>query len=95
MISVTEIQAAVAGHYGLNIRDMRSGCRARRVAHPRQVGMYLSRQLTKQSYPRIGRLFGGRDHSTIMHGERAARERLKRDPVLAEDVWAIAAELVR
>lgn len=67
---VAEIQYAVAGRFRIKMSDMVSRRRARCVARPRQVAMYLSRQLTSLSLPQIGRHFGDRDHTTVMHACR-------------------------
>jgi chromosomal replication initiator protein len=67
MITIPLIQETVADHFNLKITDMRSKKRSRHVAFPRQIAMYLSRELTDSSLPRIGEEFGGRDHTTVMH----------------------------
>jgi chromosomal replication initiator protein len=68
--SIEDIQRKTAEYYKLEVRDFHSPQRARRVARPRQVAMYLSRQLTTRSLPEIGRRFGGRDHTTVLHACR-------------------------
>jgi len=68
--SIEDIQRKTAEYYKLDVRDFQSPQRARRVARPRQVAMYLSRQLTTRSLPEIGRRFGGRDHTTVLHACR-------------------------
>lgn len=65
---IADIQAAVAAHFRIKLADMTSPRRARCVARPRQIAMYLSREFTTASLPGIGRAFGYRDHTTIMHG---------------------------
>ncbi len=65
--SIEDIQRKTAEYYELDVRDFHSPQRARRVARPRQVAMYLSRKLTTRSLPEIGRRFGGRDHTTVLH----------------------------
>ena len=60
--------------------------RARNVARPRQIAMYLSKQLTSRSLPEIGRRFGGRDHTTIMHGVRKIEELIIDDSAMSEDI---------
>jgi chromosomal replication initiator protein len=65
---------------------MSSARRSRAVARPRQVAMYLSKQLTSRSLPEIGRAFGGRDHTTVMHAVRKVEELVKLDTAFAEDV---------
>lgn len=69
-IPVATIQKLVAGHFNIPLKEMTSKRRAREVVRPRQVAMYLSKQLTRQSLPEIGRRFGGRDHTTVLHAVR-------------------------
>ncbi len=85
-ISVEDIQRKVAEHYNVRLSDMHSPRRARTVVRPRQVAMYLSKALTEYSLPDIGRKFGGRDHTTIMHGVRKVEELMIADRALKEDV---------
>ncbi|VDS08387.1 Chromosomal replication initiator protein DnaA [Paracoccus haematequi] len=85
-ISIDDIQRKVAEHYNIRLADMVGPKRARNVARPRQIAMYLSKQLTSRSLPEIGRRFGGRDHTTIMHGIRKVEELVVEDHALAEDV---------
>ena len=66
-VTIEEIQKRVAEHYHLKLGEMSSARRARNVARPRQVAMYLAKQLTSRSLPEIGRRFGNRDHTTVMH----------------------------
>ena len=66
-VTIEEIQKKVAEHFNIRIADMHSARRARAIARPRQVAMYLAKQLTSRSLPEIGRKFGGRDHTTVMH----------------------------
>ena len=85
-VTIDEIQRRVAEHFNVRFAEMTSSRRARIVARPRQVAMYLSKQLTSRSLPEIGRKFGGRDHTTVMHAVRRIEELKDTDPVLAEDV---------
>lgn len=85
-VSVEDIQKKVAEHYNIRVTDMHSPRRARMVARPRQIAMYLSKVMTEHSLPEIGRKFGGRDHTTIMHGVRKIEELCKTDSALAEDI---------
>jgi len=85
-VTIEEIQKRVAEHYTIRIADMSSARRARAVARPRQVAMYLAKVLTSRSLPEIGRKFGGRDHTTVMHAVRKIEELKAADPALAEDV---------
>ena len=73
-ITVDEIQKTVAEHFNLKQADLLSERRTRIIARPRQIAMYLCKQLTTRSYPDIGRRFGGRDHTTVLHGVRRIEE---------------------
>ncbi len=73
-VTIDEIQKRVAEHYNIRLADMHSARRARAVARPRQVAMLLCKQLTPRSLPEIGRKFGGRDHTTVMHAVRKIEE---------------------
>jgi chromosomal replication initiator protein len=85
-VTIDEIQKRVAEHFNIRVADMHSARRARAVARPRQVAMYLAKQLTARSLPEIGRKFGGRDHTTVMHAVRKVDELRASDPSFAEDV---------
>ncbi|MCK5373796.1 MAG: chromosomal replication initiator protein DnaA [Alphaproteobacteria bacterium] len=88
-ITIDEIQRKVAEHYNLRLSDMHSARRARNVARPRQVAMYLSKMLTARSLPEIGRKFGGRDHTTVMHAIRKVEELMGDDAQIAQDVEVV------
>ncbi|WP_422369172.1 chromosomal replication initiator protein DnaA [Pelagibius sp.] len=85
-VTIEEIQKRVSAHFNVRVADMHSARRARAVARPRQVAMYLSKQLTSRSLPEIGRKFGGRDHTTVMHAVRKVEELKATDSGFAEDV---------
>ncbi|WP_404382067.1 chromosomal replication initiator protein DnaA [Caenispirillum salinarum] len=85
-VTIEEIQKKVAEHFQVRIADMHSARRARAVTRPRQVAMYLSKQLTSRSLPEIGRKFGGRDHTTVMHAVKKVEELIAGDAAFAEDV---------
>jgi chromosomal replication initiator protein len=85
-VTIDEIQRRVAEHFNIRLSEMTSDRRARAVARPRQVAMYLAKQLTTRSLPEIGRKFGGRDHTTVMHAVRKIQELTLSDRALAEDV---------
>ncbi|HVC57235.1 MAG TPA: chromosomal replication initiator protein DnaA [Stellaceae bacterium] len=85
-VTIDEIQRKVAEHFNIKMAEMTSARRARIVARPRQVAMYLAKQLTSRSLPEIGRKFGGRDHTTVMHAVRKIEELAVSDRALAEDV---------
>jgi chromosomal replication initiator protein len=85
-VTIEEIQKRVAEHYGIRLADMHSARRARAVARPRQVAMYLAKQLTPRSLPEIGRKFGGRDHTTVIYAIRKVEDLRTGDPSLSEDI---------
>ncbi|MCK6417625.1 MAG: chromosomal replication initiator protein DnaA [Alphaproteobacteria bacterium] len=93
-VTIDEIQKKVAEHYNLRLTDMHSARRARQVARPRQVAMYLAKLLTARSLPEIGRKFGGRDHTTVMHAVRKVEELIGDDSQVAQDVDVIRRALV-
>ncbi|MDE3238006.1 MAG: chromosomal replication initiator protein DnaA [Paracoccaceae bacterium] len=85
-VTIEEIQRKVAEHYNVRLSDLIGPKRVRTIARPRQIAMYLAKQLTPRSLPEIGRRFGGRDHTTIMHGVRKIEELAAQDNQLAEDL---------
>ena len=85
-VTIEEIQKRVAEHFNIKFAEMVSARRARAVARPRQIAMYLSKHLTARSLPEIGRHFGGRDHTTVMHAVKKVDELRAADPSFAEDV---------
>ncbi len=85
-VTIEEIQRKVAEHWNIRLTDMSSARRARAVARPRQVAMFLAKQLTSRSLPEIGRKFGNRDHTTVMHAVSRVAELMERDTAFAEDV---------
>ena len=94
-VTIDDIQKRVCEHYNIKMADLLSPRRARAVARPRQVAMYLAKQLTTRSLPEIGRKFGGRDHTTIMHGVRKIEELRGGDPSLNEDIEILTRSLTR
>ena len=85
-LTIEEIQRKVAEHYNIRLSDMIGPKRPRNIARPRQVAMYLAKQLTSRSLPEIGRRFGGRDHTTIMHGVKKIEELKATDSQLSDDL---------
>ncbi len=85
-VTVEEIQRKVSEHYNIRLSDMIGPKRMRTIARPRQVAMYLAKQLTTRSLPEIGRRFGGRDHTTVMHGVRRIEELRVGDTQLSDDL---------
>ena len=92
-ISIDEIQTQVAEHYRIRKAEMTSARRAREVARPRQVAMYLSKQLTPKSLPDIGRRFGGRDHTTVIHAVRQIERLRASDSELDADIRLLTRQL--
>jgi len=85
-VTIDEIQRSVADYFNVRLADLLSARRARAVARPRQVAMYLSKQLTARSLPEIGRKFGGRDHTTVMHAVKRIDELRELDASLDDDL---------
>ena len=85
-ITIDEIQKKVVEHYNIKLSDMHSPRRSRSIARPRQVAMYLAKSITTRSLPEIGRKFGGRDHTTVIHAIKTIEEIMVNDPSLAEDI---------
>jgi chromosomal replication initiator protein len=92
-VTVDTIQKTVAEHYALKQADLISERRARAVARPRQVAMWLAKQITTRSLPDIGRRFGGRDHTTVLHAVRRIEALKQEDPALARDVDVLLRKL--
>ena len=85
-VTIEEIQKKVAEHFNIRLSDMSSPRRARAVARPRQIAMYLAKQLTAKSLPEIGRTFGGRDHTTVMHAVSRIESLKLEDTLIADDL---------
>jgi chromosomal replication initiator protein len=85
-ITVEEIQRKVSEHYNIRLSDMIGPKRVRVLARPRQMAMYLAKHMTSRSLPEIGRRFGGRDHTTVMHGVRKIEELKAKDSQIADDL---------
>ncbi len=92
-ITIDEIQRTVCQFYRVDRSEMSSKRRARAVVRPRQVAMYLAKVLTPRSYPEIGRKFGGRDHSTVIHAVRLIEDLRKRDADMDGDVRSLLRQL--
>lgn len=85
-VTIEQIQKAVAEHFNIKVAEMYSARRNRSVARPRQVAMYLAKHLTSRSLPEIGRRFGNRDHTTVMHAVRKVEDLCVEDASFSEDV---------
>jgi len=85
LVTIENIQRTVAEYYKIRIGDLSSAKRSRSIARPRQVAMALAKELTNHSLPEIGDAFGGRDHTTVLHGCRKIAELRKDDAKISED----------
>jgi chromosomal replication initiator protein len=85
-LTIEEIQKRVADYFGIKVSDIQSSRRTQNITRPRQVAMYLAKILTSRSLPEIGRKFGGRDHTTVLHAVRKVEEVLAQDREFAEDL---------
>jgi chromosomal replication initiator protein len=92
-ITIDEIQKVCAAHYRIDASEMRSHRRARAVARPRQVAMYLAKKLTPRSLPEIGRIFGGRDHSTVIHAVKTIEAMRLDNPEMDADIRQLQRQL--
>jgi chromosomal replication initiator protein len=88
-VTIDEIIRKVTDHYGVNLTDMLSARRTRSIARPRQIAMYLSKKLTSKSLPEIGRRFGKRDHTTVIHAVKKIEELQSIDNQIAKDIEII------
>ena len=86
LISIEHIQKQVSAHYNIRANDMFSSRRAAAIARPRQIAMFLAKDLTSLSYPAIGRSFGGRDHTTVMHAVKKIETLIAEDGALSADI---------
>lgn len=85
-IKVEDIQNVICKHFSVTRADLLSACRARKLVRPRQIAMYIAKVITGRSLPEIGRRFGNRDHTTVLHAVRKIEEMVKLDKTLAEEV---------
>jgi chromosomal replication initiator protein len=89
--SIADIQTAVSRHYRLPVTALLGPDRWRPFSRPRQVAMYLARSMTTASLPKIGREFGGRHHTTVLHAQREVERLANEDPAVAADLAALRA----
>ena len=94
-ISIEIIQKKVAEHFDIRLADMTSKRRPENIAFPRQIAMYLSRQMTENSLSSIGEAFGGRDHGTVLHAHRLVKDRMDVDPNVRQVVSYLEKQLMR
>src|SRR5213075_283013 len=94
-INIEVIQKKVAEHFDIRLADMTSKRRPENIVFPRQVAMYLSRQLTENSLSAIGEAFGGRDHGTVLHACRLVKDRMEVDANIRQVVSYLEKQLMR
>jgi len=92
-ITIQTIKQVVAEHYNIRMQDFEVRNRSRNVAYPRQIAMYLSRELTDASLPKIGEEFGGRDHTTVIHACEKIAQDIKNDPTFAHTIEQLIARI--
>ncbi len=85
-IRIEDIQKVIASHYNVSKHDLLSARRTRAIVRPRQIAMYLAKTMTPRSYPEIGKRFGGRDHTTVLHAVRKVEELAAADETLAQEI---------
>jgi hypothetical protein len=94
-VHIEDIQVAVAGYYDIEASDMKSARRSAEITKPRQIAMFLAKLLTPHSLPAIGRYFGRRDHTTVLHAVRKIEELIRTDEGLSREIDAIMRDLGR
>ncbi len=94
-VNIDQIQKRVAEHFDVRLADMTSKRRPANIAFPRQIAMYLARELTKGSLSEIGDSFGGRDHGTVLHAHRLVKDRMKKEEKVRQTVGFLEAQLHR
>ena len=92
-ITVSDVQIEVSKYYNLQLHELCSKKRTRNISKPRQIAMYLSKQLTDSSYPEIGKLFGGKDHATVIHGVNKIKAASEIDRKVKQDLNNIISSL--
>jgi chromosomal replication initiator protein len=85
-IRIDDIQKVVASHYNVSKHDLLSARRTRAIVRPRQIAMYLAKTMTPRSFPEIGKHFGGRDHTTVLHAVRKVEELAAADEMLTQEI---------
>ena len=94
-ITIDQIQRKVAEHFDVRLADMTSKRRPANIAFPRQIAMYLARQLTKQSLSEIGEAFGGRDHGTVLHAHRLVKTKMQSEERVRQTISFLDSALHR
>jgi chromosomal replication initiator protein len=94
-ITAPRVQQVVAAHFGLKVSELKSNRRVRAVAFPRQIAMFLCREFTDSSLPEIGRSFGGKDHTTVLHACTKIARLEEDDEHVARLLWQLRQALGR
>lgn len=89
MITIYRIQQVVSDHFGLKVEEFKAKKRTKAVAFPRQIAMYLSRELTDASLPKIGEEFGGRDHTTVIHAQDKIKKSIQTDTHIQKTIQSL------
>jgi chromosomal replication initiator protein len=95
IVAIDDIQEAVCTHFHVKMNELKSRRRSKTLVHPRQIAMYLSRELTEASYPEIGRHFGGKDHTTIIHACRQVAKAREADATLHATLETLKEQILR
>jgi chromosomal replication initiator protein len=92
-ISIQDIQTIVGSFYNVRMEDFTAKKRTKSIAFPRQIAMYLARELTDYSLPKIGEEFGGRDHTTVIHAHEKIKNQLEHDATLEKEIANLEKEI--
>lgn len=93
-ISIQDIQTIVGAYYNVRLEDFTAKKRTKSIAFPRQIAMYLARELTDYSLPKIGEEFGGRDHTTVIHAHEKIKNQIENDEKLAKEIKNLEQEIL-
>ena len=88
-IMIEDVLRTISGHFNVTKQDILSSRRHKTIVYPRQIGMYLAKVLTTRSLPEIGRKFGGRDHTTVLHAVRKIEKLIKTDPSIKDSITTL------
>ncbi|GIS07563.1 MAG: hypothetical protein CM15mP111_1780 [Hyphomicrobiales bacterium] len=90
---IEDVLRTISGHFNVTKQDILSSRRHKTIVYPRQIGMYLAKVLTTRSLPEIGRKFGGRDHTTVLHAVRKIEKLIKTNPSIRESITTLETPL--
>ena len=94
-LSILAIQEAVCAYYHIDLKDLKGKRRVKKIVLPRQIAMYLSREMTDNSLPKIGAEFGGKDHTTVIHSHEKIRQLLEHDTTVQKEINDIKNQLTQ